>query len=355
MNAGDKLREQIEAEAERQASERKETQGLNARIRLLTSERDKLRSQLSLIESLEGARHPHPKWLSPKTPAKGHHAIVNLLVTDTHFDEEVDPAQVDGINAYNREIAEMRLEKAFRSTVNLAKNYLAGVTYDGATLLLGGDIFSGNIHDELTRTNADTLFGSLLHWLGPMGAGIEMLAREFGRVHVVGVPGNHGRMTRKPIAKQRAADNLDWLLYRLLAREFAKDDRITWEIPTAADAHVKVYSVHHLLTHGDQFRGGSGISGAMAPLMLGAHRKSRRQMVAGRPYDYMVMGHWHQHAFLQAKGLVVGGCLKGYDEFAYVQNYEPEAPSQALWITTPEHGIGWGTRVLVQDRKAEGW
>jgi predicted phosphodiesterase len=182
-----------------------------------------------------------------------------------------------------------------------------------------------------------------------------MLADEFGKVHVAAVPGNHGRMTRKPIAKKRAADNLDWLLYSLLLRSLRGDGRVTWTVPKAADAHVNVYNMRFLLTHGDQFRGGSGISGALAPLMLGSHRKTRRQSAAGKPYDVMVMGHWHQNISLPSRGLLVGGCLKGYDEYAYVSNFEPEPPQQSLWITTPEHGITFQAPVFVGDREAEGW
>ncbi len=334
---------------------RLEVQRLKAQLGVVSTERDKLRTQLGVIETLDGVRPEAPKWLAPKSPAKGHRATLCLLITDTHFDENVDPQQIDGMNCYTRDIAEMRLERCFRSTVKLAKHYLAGVQYDGVVLMLGGDIFSGNIHEELKIGNADTLFGSLLHWLGPMRAGIEMLAKEFGKVHVVSVPGNHGRMTRKPIAKQRAADNLDWLYSRLLAREMANDSRITWEIPNSADAHVQVYDVRYLLTHGDQFRGGSGISGAMAPLLLGTHRKTRRAAAAGRHHDILVLGHWHQDIHLPAQGLIVGNCLKGYDEYAYVSNFPPTPPSQKLWITTPEHGVGWSVSVQVQNRKEEGW
>lgn len=329
---------------------------LKAQLRVTVAERNKLRQQLDIIERLEGYKPAtNPRWLIPKAPAKGHRATLCLLLTDTHFDEEIDIDQIDGMNAYNRPIAEMRLEKFFTGAVKLAKHYLSGVTYDGVVLMLGGDIFSGNIHEELQRTNADTLFGSLLYWLDPMRAGITLLAREFEKVHVVGVPGNHGRMTRKPIAKQRAADNLDWLLYRLLSRELSNDSRITWNIPAAADAHVQVHGVRYLLTHGDQFRGGSGISGALAPLLLGAHRKTRRQASAGKPYDYMCLGHFHQQMFLPGKGLLAGGSLKGMDEYAFVSNFEPEPPQQALWITTPERGITFSAPVFVSNRKDEGW
>ena len=329
---------------------------LRAQLRTSEQARQRLAAQLGAVESLDAAEVRRPEWAAPsRKKAADHRATLCLLVTDTHFDEEVDPAQVDGVNAYNREIAELRLRRCFERAVLLGRHYLGGVRYDGVSLMLGGDIFSGNIHEELVRTNADTLFGSLLHWIGPMAAGVGMLADEVGRVHVSGGPGNHGRMTRKPIAKNRADDNLDWLLYRLMAREFRSDARVTWNVPAAADAHAEVYSTRFLLTHGDQFRGGSGISAALAPLLLGVHRKTRRQAAAGRPYDIMVMGHWHQEIWLPARGLLVGNCLKGFDEHSYIQNYEPSPPAQALWITTPEHGVTFSAPVFVQDRKAEGW
>lgn len=343
---------------EREAN-RKEAQALRAEMAIISKERDKLLQQLGVIEDIEGAatRRPRPpRWLSPPTPAKGHHATLCLLLTDTHFDELVDPAEMHGVNAYNREIAEMRLERWCRSSINLARNYLSGVTYDGVCLMLGGDIFSGNIHEELRITNRATLFASFDHWLDPMESAIELLAREFGRVHIAGVPGNHGRMTRKPIAKQRAADNLDWLFYKMLRRGMKRDDRITWDIPFASDIQVKVYNTTYYLEHGDNFKGGSGISGALAPLMLGSHRVGKQQQAAGTPYDYMVIGHWHQHKFLEEEGIIAGSSLKGYDEYAKViLKAVPRPPSQALWITTPEYGIGWSTQVRVQDRKAERW
>ena len=349
-------RDRIAEEIKKSASEVQQAAKDKSRLSVVTKERDALLAQLGVIESWSDESVARPRWLAPpRKKGSEHHATLNVLVTDTHFDEEVDPAEIDGINAYNREIAELRLRRCAERAVLLARHYLGGMKYDGVCLMLGGDIFSGNIHEELARTNRDTLFGSLLHWIGPMGALVGMMADEFKKIHVVGVPGNHGRLTRKPVAKKRAPDNLDWLLYHLLRRDFKSDDRVTWEISRGADAHVQIYDVRYLLTHGDQFRGGSGISGALAPLLLGTHRKTRRQAAAGRPYDYMVMGHWHQEMCLPARGLIVGPCLKGYDEFAYVQNYEPEKPKQLLWITTPERGITFTAPIFVSDRKAEGW
>jgi hypothetical protein len=90
-------------------------------------------------------------------------------------------------------------------------------------------------------------------------------------------------------------------------------------------------------------------------MMIGAARKTKRQIYAGKPYKYMVIGHWHSQMFLPGKGILAGGTVKGYDEYAFINNFEPEPPQQPLWIATPERGITWSTPVFVSDRKAEGW
>lgn len=344
-----------------EANEAEKLASLQRRVATLSNEKARaladlaeLRETLNIVSSLESARTKPPHWMAPRSKG-GHHGTVNILITDTHFDEVVRPEEVDGINAYNREIAEMRLETAFKGAVKLARDYVSGINYDGACLMLGGDIFSGLIHEELRESNETEIMASVVHWVEPMEAGIELLAEEFGKVHVVGVPGNHGRNTRKPRAKGRATDNFDWLLYKLIERDFRKRDDVTVQVGNAADAHIQVYNTRYLLTHGDQFRGGGGISGAMSPLMLGAHRKTRRQASAGKPYDVMVIGHWHQSMWLPAKGLIAGNCLKGYDEYAYQGNFEPTPPSQDFWITTPEHGPTISAPIFVMDRKREGW
>jgi hypothetical protein len=347
------LERQAETQAERIAALQRQNASLTAQNRRALADLADVRRAFNLVSSLDEAKTKPPRWMAP--PSKGtHHATANLLITDTHFDEVVNPDEVDGLNAYSRAIAELRLRRAFEGAVKVSRDYLKGVKYDGICLMLGGDIFSGLIHEELRETNEDDIMASVVHWVEPMEAGIELLAEAFGKVHVVGVPGNHGRNTRKPRAKGRATDNFDWLLYKLIERDFRKREDVTVQVPNAADAHVTVYSTRYLLTHGDQFRGGSGISGAMAPLMLGAHRKTRRQQAAGKPYDVMVMGHWHQS--IRHGGLIVGNCLKGYDEFAFVSNFEPSPPSQDFWLTTPEHGVTIPPMpIFVQDRKREGW
>lgn len=312
-----------------------------------------LRKKLDLVTAIDAATLRPPKWLAPPKSTKKHRGSVCMMLTDPHFGEAVEPAEIEYLNAYDDDIAARRLRTFTEGGIRLARDYVSGIGYDGAVLFWGGDIFTGTIHEELTETNTETLYASVIRWIEPLAAMCYSLADHFGKLHCAVTYGNHGRRTRKPRAKRRAQDNIEWLLYKVLERETHRDPRITWQITDSADTIVPVYSTRFLLTHGDQFRGGSGIAGAMSPLLLGAHRKTRRAMSAGRPYDVMVIGHFHQ--YLTLPNLIVGGSLKGLDEYAYLGNFGYEPAQQAWWITTPERGVTISAPIHVQDRAAEGW
>jgi hypothetical protein len=336
-------------------SDRKADSEAQRNLRRVVAERDELRRRLAVTGRMLERDLKPPKWMATRRKRSDHHATPTLLLTDTHFDEVVLPEQIDWLNAYNRPIAEMRLKKTIDTSIELAREYFTGLTYDGFLLLHGGDAFTGTIHQELRETNEAPLLKSIDHWENLLASCITRLADEFGAVHNAVTFGNHGRLSVKPVMKNRAWDNIEWLMFTHLAKYFAGDKRITWQIPDAADCHVQSYGTRYLLTHGDQFRGGSGIAGALSPLMLGAVRKSRRALAASAPYDTLVMGHWHQHLWLPSKGLIVGGTMKGYDEYAYLNNFDFEPANQAMWLTTPEHGITFPVQVIAQNRKEEGW
>ena len=309
--------------------------------------------ELGLMLKLDGQRTEPPKWTA-KVPKAGKHCGTPwLLLSDLHLDEVVLPAEIGGVNAYNRKIAEQRLKATFEGTVEICRRYWSGITYDGIVCALGGDLYSGDIHDELTQTNEDTILGSILHWSDLLAAGISLLADEFGKVHVPVVVGNHGRRSRKPRAKFRARDNFDWFTGHLLARTFAKDPRVTFDVSDAADTYVKAYDRTVCVSHGDQTSGGSGIGGIWPPIMRMDARKRQRAAAIQQPHDLLVMGHWHQLTW--GPSFVINGSLKGYDEYAYVNNFGFEPAQQALWLMTPEHGRTFTAPVLSQNRKREGW
>ena len=330
----------------------RENQQLKQQIKSLLDEQVRNDALTRISEALSENPIKVPKWTKQLYTGKSDIAVPFAFMSDWHLDERVNLAQMGGVNEFDRKIAEARAANFFDNVVRLAEHYVRGIKYEGLYLLLGGDIFSGNIHEELKMTNECTIIESLLYWVEPVASGIRYLADRFHAVHIPCVVGNHGRLSYKPVAKNRAQDNFDYLFYNMLAMALKDDTRITWDISQAADCRFTVHDTSFLLTHGDQFRGGTGIAGLLSPLLLGDHRKRKRQNALHQPYDWMVYGHWHS-LVLGVRGLLGNGSLKGYDEYAMVSNFDYEPPQQAFWLVQPRRGVTmrWPVHVLGDNEK----
>lgn len=211
---------------------------------------------------------------------------------------------------------------------------------------------SGDIHDELRETNEIPTIPTVLDLLEVLCASVRSFADAFGHVHVPCVTGNHGRNTLKMRAKGRVHSSYDWLLYCLLEREFKDDKRVSFQVSSGPDCSYSIYGHRYLLTHGDQFRGGDGMVGALGPILRGDHKKRSRNGQIGLEFDTMLLGHWHQYCHLGR--VIVNGSLKGMDEYAFSGNFSYELPKQALFVTHPRHGITFAMPVILEDQLIRG-
>lgn len=319
---------------------------------------DLAEQKLHLVRSIKDATPSIPKWtVAPKrNRGKGgvHHGTPTLMLSDLHLGEVVNPNEVEWFNAYDDEIAALRLERTFQVTVELARDYTAGVTFDGIVVPILGDVLTGTIHDELARTNSTTVFETVVQWVPKLAAGLHLLADEFGNVLVPAVAGNHDRSPahRRVPSKRAAKESIAWIVYQWLADHFRGDPRVRFIIPEGKDALWSLYGTRFLGRHGEDFRGGDGIIGPLGPITRGSNRTSTRNAVLQKPYDLMLLGHFH--TLLWGKGFYVNGSLKGYDEYAMTNNFTPEVAQQGWFVTTPEHGVTMQAPIIAQS-SSEPW
>jgi hypothetical protein len=278
-----------------------------------------------------------PKWIMQPSANASSPGVPTLFLSDLHWGEVVHPGQVNGVNRYSLAIARERLRYTVETAIRLCRILDSDMDYPGIVVPLGGDMISGNIHEELQATNELATMPTVLDLFEHLASAINLLADEFGAVFLPCVSGNHGRDTRKTWAKNRNHTSFDWLLYQFLARHFKPDKRIAFYVPDGSDALYRVFDTRYNLTHGDQFRAGDSIIGPIGPLMRGNQKKIARNQAVDQEYDVLLAGHWHQYIHLAR--LIVNSTLKGYDEFAAQNNYGFEPPTQALWITHPRFGI----------------
>lgn len=287
-----------------------------------------------------------PTWvLGQDARGQDSSAIACYALSDIHFGEVVSPKEVEYLNGYNIGIATARLERFFKNSIRMQKEFL-NLEFDGTVMFWLGDFISGDIHEELRETNEKPSTESVLELTSILTSGLRLMADELGDIHIKAVVGNHGRTTKKPQAKQSITSSFDWLIYQLVSREFRDDSRITFDISDATDVRATILNTKYLATHGDQFRGGSGISAMMAPLMLGNHRKKVRSVSVHKPHDWMVSAHIHTY-IPGAYGILTNGSVIGYNEYAYKLNYAFEPPQQSFWVTDSEHGVTFRTPIHV--------
>lgn len=331
-------------------NQKREISSLKARLRETQSEVVSSRKLLNFVHGLDEntSFDATPDWLT-KEPKKSVTGIPVLFLSDLHFDEVVDPTQVAGVNEYNHDIAVDRIQRTFQGAIDLCTKYMHSPKYDGFVCALGGDLLSGNIHEELAETNEAPILQSAVDLTALLIEGLTALADTFGKIFVPCVVGNHGRLHHKPRAKNKVKDNYEWLIYHQLASHFSEDHRFTFLIPNGSDATFSIYNKTFLLTHGDQFRGGSGISGILSPLFIGQARKQKREQGVGRPFDIMICGHFHQLTTLES--LIINGSTKGLDEYAYQKNFGYEPAQQALWVVHPSMGITYRMPIVCDPPK----
>lgn len=347
----DRLRAQPEGISEVELLRRK-VRALEADLK---GEREKVLSDESVrreLVGLKGALPEPPDWLIETQKAKRGPGVPCVLASDWHYDEVVDPGQINGVNEYNREIANRRIRSFVEATTDILTQHMVRPEYPGIVLALGGDMISGEIHEELATTNEAPALASVAELFGKLGWVIEQLAGAFGSVFVPCVTGNHGRATHKIQAKNRAFTSLDWLLYTFLEKRFEHDRRVRFQVATGSDLLFQVHSTRFLLTHGDRLgRGGDGLIGMLGPVTRGDHRRRTRNAAIDQPYDTLLCGHWH--AYTPTPRVIVNGSLIGFNEYAWTEGFHPEPPKQALWLVHPDRGTTFHAPVFVEKPKAK--
>jgi len=277
-----------------------------------------------------------PKWLTRARHEKKGRAVIGCLVSDIHDGEMIDPDEINGVNEFNPDICAERMHRYFSAATIIGNRWAEDCVVEGVLLSLAGDMISGDIHEELRITNAFTSHEQVQHVLGLLIAGVNVLLEAYPVVHVVAVPGNHGRSTFKPTAKNYAVLSYDMLIASMLARHFSSDKRVTFQIGKSKDQITPVFGRTVLTTHFDKIgtRGGQGFAGPMLPILRGAKKIIEQQGSVDRRPDLVQGGHYHStgNPYLGPLPVLANGSVVGVSEYADDLRVAVEPPQQWLYL-----------------------
>lgn len=266
------------------------------------------------------------------------------LASDWHIESTVTAEQVNGVNEYNLEIAQHRVERYFGGLRYLAQYHSDHFKIRDGILWLGGDLITGYLHPDNVETNSLSPVQAIATLQGWLADGIRstLAGTDVDSLRVVCSSGNHGRLTEKMRAASREANSIEWLLYHQLAREFTDEPRVRFTLPAGSFTYVDVYGKTIRFTHGDDTRYGGGVGGIMIPI-----RKAIARWQTVRHADLNVLGHYH--AYHDLPDLVVNGSLIGYDAYAMSIGALYEEPQQGFFLMDSRRGKTMPASIWVKE------
>ena len=295
-----------------------------------------------------------PEWAAPLGDKRRGRAVLGVLLSDLHFGEVIRADEILNVNAFDLEIARRRLRRYFSAACEIGQRWGSDAKIAGCFAALAGDLISGDIHNELSKTNALTSTESVIVAAQEIAAGLLKLADAFGCVHVVSVPGNHGRTTIKPEAKLASRSSYDTLIAKMIADTLARDKRITLDIPPGIDVRVQILGKGIFVTHGDRMGtgGGQGFAGPVLPIIRGVKKTEIQQFHARQSFDLLLHGHYHTTA--NAGNSLSNGALPGYSEYGNGLRCSIEPPQQWLFLMTERWGLRERMPIVLEDPGAFG-
>ena len=284
------------------------------------------------LAGVRGVAYEIPDWIIRAQSGPRGKSVIGALVSDVHMGEVIEAEEINGINAFNPDICRDRLRRYFPATCEIGSRWASDTDCQGVLLALAGDLISGDIHEELRITNALTSHEQCIAVAEELSAGIVNLLEAFGRVHVVVVPGNHGRTTHKPTAKLYARLSYDNLIGAMIAEKFRGDDRVTFQQSASKDQITPIFGRTVFTTHGDKIgtKGGMGFAGPMLPIVRGAKKIEVQQAGIGRRPDLIQFGHYHTTG--NPGHILANGSVPGYSEYGDDLRAVVEQPQQWAYL-----------------------
>ncbi len=295
----------------------------------------------SLLASVDAIK-PKPIVYQPKEQKISATVDAVMQITDAHMGAVQEAEEIEGFGVYSPEICRSRqLNYAHRYNRWVDRQRLAYHIND-ISVLITGDLISGDIHQELQVTNAFPVTVQVVEAARVLAEQMVEISQNFTKVtiHFIGAD-NHGRLTRKPQAKEGGLNNLNYLVGEL-AKAYLKDvTNIEFNIYPMYEKVVTVGHRNYLITHGHGMKAWMGIPYYAADRKTGKEAQARMQLIMDQKlkmheigFHKMVIGHFHTP--INAPMYSFSGSVQGTDAYDHMAGrYAP--PSQAGWLVHPDY------------------
>jgi hypothetical protein len=333
----DKLSKQPTVAEELAAHQEKTvTRATKEKYKAALAEIQRLEKEAAVLDAI---RHV-PRPILPQGPrkaTKGARATALLLLSDWHVEEPVIAREVNGLNSYDLSIAESSVKTVFERFLVLLENARGMATIENLLVWCGGDLLSGDIHEELAENallspcEAVLFVEELLEW------GLRYLAKFSGAksIGIVTSVGNHGRTKKKMPYSGAHRHSYEWLSYKHTAMRLRDDKIFGWNIGEAYHTWQEVEGGHLLrFHHGDAIKYKQGVGGLAVPVN---QAQNGWNVGLKRPPLFDCFGHLHQ--WTPNNRWNCNGSVIGYNAYAMKNKLPFEEPCQSMVVVDSKRGV----------------
>lgn len=315
---------------------RAENQELTSRIKGYKKEHGQLESLIHQVIAAVPEAAPVAVKYKPQKRAVSRPCDVVVHLTDIHYGAVQPADEIEGFGEFAPDICEARLMNMVQDVLNWVDINRSGYTIPRLHVLGTGDYVSGDIHEELRVTNAFPAPVQAVRCGELLTKWIQALAPHFAQVVVhMTTDDNHGRMTKKPQAKEGGLNNWGYVVGCWVKAQLKAQRNVEINVIPRPWDSVECNGRRYLLTHGHRVMGWAGFPYYGIERLVAREALKRMNAAEIRKFHRVVLGHWH--APLNHPWYWIGGSVSGTDAFDHGQGRYSE-PKQTSWLIHPEHG-----------------
>lgn len=321
----------------------------NEKIKSYTKKNKELLKELAQLKKendafniiSKNAYSSKPIQINPHDNKKTECAVV-LQLSDWHWEEKVAPSMVNGLNKFDLDTANARVNQYCNDSLNIINTIKNPYNVRKLIIALQGDFISGNIHEELMENNMLEPSFAIIEAQKKIISLIEFYLKhtDFEEIVIVPSSGNHGRMSKKQKISTELGNSLEHYMYYVLENYFEENERIKFIPQKGYHTYVKVYDTMIRFHHGHFMRFWGAIGG-----ITGTVNKSVGQWNKSMRADLDVFGHFHQTT--RMKNFICNGSLIGYNAYAVSIKAEYESASQNLFVIDSTRGQTLFTPIIL--------
>lgn len=318
-------------------------------------------------------RLPAPKE-PPRLPKSDGTPVSAVAVfCDQHWGKVVNPATVNGLNAYSPGIAALRHELFVSKFLKLSRLYSHEHQLDELVVVLNGDpINNDNMLHPHDAADACRVSKQVLDCALVTAQAIWEMSWHFPKIRVI-CPGgdNHGRGGRKPAAGIAAIQESWTALYNEFVASFLSHvEKVEFEHTPSYQALFDIKGRSFAAAHGHHLRGGGGQLGIPAYAMKRHHDSTVSKTVLllkqqdwSRPrsvedyiraiasiVDHTIISHFHSDQKLDfGNGDVrIANSMVGTDTYVLNSLGKVATAGQKAFFVHPRHGIMGDHNIVLQ-------